>query len=50
MKLIIFRKNGASLELLNIHLFLKIVYQKVFFGDEEKKLIFLIWRRILDIF
>ena len=36
MKLMIFRKNGASLELLNIHLFLKIVYQKGFFGYIEK--------------
>ena len=49
MKLMIFRKNGASLELLNIHLFLKIVYQNGFFGD-TKKIDFLVWRRILDIF
>ena len=36
MKLMICRKNRASLELLNIHLFLKIVYQKGnfdFFGS-----------------
>ena len=45
----VFRKNGASLDLLNI--VFKIVYQKgFFFGEIKKKSNLLIWGRILDIY
>ena len=44
----VFRKNGASLDLLNI--VFKIVYQKGFFWWDKKKSNLLIWGRILDIY
>ena len=45
----VFRKNGASLDLLNI-VFENSLPKGFFFGEIKKKSNFLIWGRILDIY